>query len=125
MKFVCDKCNTKYSIADERVHGRVLKIRCKTCDNIVTVREPHAPAPAPAPAPVQSKHPSFGFDQGEDRTVVSSGPMPGTDSPLLGGGDDDEWYVSFDGDQEGPFSLDKALERVRSERPRGREVHCW
>ena len=38
MKFVCDKCNTRYSIADERVHGRVLKIRCKACNHVITVR---------------------------------------------------------------------------------------
>ena len=47
MKFVCDKCNTRYSIADERVHGRVLKIRCKACNNVITVREEHVSFPLP------------------------------------------------------------------------------
>ena len=40
MKFVCDKCRTKYTIADEKVRGKVLKIRCKNCGNIIEVREP-------------------------------------------------------------------------------------
>ena len=40
MKFVCDRCQTKYSIADDRVRGKVLKVKCKTCGNVVTVREP-------------------------------------------------------------------------------------
>ncbi len=40
MKFVCDKCRTKYTIADDKVHGKVLKIRCKNCGNIIEVREP-------------------------------------------------------------------------------------
>lgn len=40
MKFVCDKCKTKYSIADEKVRRKVLKIRCKNCANIIVVRDP-------------------------------------------------------------------------------------
>jgi|GEM_PF-7103687 predicted Zn finger-like uncharacterized protein len=39
MKFVCDKCKTKYSIADEKVRRKVLKIRCKNCANVIIVRE--------------------------------------------------------------------------------------
>jgi len=39
MKFVCDRCQTKYSIADERVRGKVLKVKCKSCANVITVRE--------------------------------------------------------------------------------------
>jgi len=39
MKFVCERCHTKYSIADEKVRGKVLKVRCKTCENVITVRE--------------------------------------------------------------------------------------
>ena len=46
MKFVCDRCQTKYSIADEKVRGKILKVRCKSCTNIITVRE-EVPAPAP------------------------------------------------------------------------------
>lgn len=39
MKFVCERCHTKYSIADEKVRGKVLKVRCKSCENVITVRE--------------------------------------------------------------------------------------
>jgi predicted Zn finger-like uncharacterized protein len=40
VKFSCNKCDTKYSIADEKVRGKVLKIRCKKCENIIVLREP-------------------------------------------------------------------------------------
>ncbi|MFH2005745.1 MAG: GYF domain-containing protein [bacterium] len=40
MKFVCSKCKTKYTISDEKVHGKVLKIRCKNCSSVIEVREP-------------------------------------------------------------------------------------
>ena len=39
MKFLCDRCKTRYSIGDERVRGKILKIRCKHCSNVITVRE--------------------------------------------------------------------------------------
>jgi predicted Zn finger-like uncharacterized protein len=99
MKFSCDKCNTRYSIADERVRGRVLKIRCKACNHVITVREPD-PLPS-EPHAVSDEH-----------TVVSTGPLstaapPSTEAP-------DEWYVSFDGDQEGPLPLQRARDRVRT-----------
>jgi predicted Zn finger-like uncharacterized protein len=38
MKIVCDSCGAKYSIADEKVAGKVFKIRCKKCSNTIVVR---------------------------------------------------------------------------------------
>ncbi|MFB6262777.1 MAG: GYF domain-containing protein [Bradymonadaceae bacterium] len=32
MKFFCDRCSTKYSIADEKVRGKVVKVRCKVIE---------------------------------------------------------------------------------------------
>src|SRR6185295_1549861 len=104
MKFVCDSCNTKYSIADERVHGRVLKIRCKTCDHVITVREEMKATPA-----ASSIAEALGrnlAEAGEEHTMVSTAP------PAAPAEQADEWYVSFDGDQEGPMPLVRAIERV-------------
>src|SRR5438552_3357597 len=54
MKFVCDRCQTKYSIADEKVRGKILKVRCKTCSNVITVREATAVKPSsPSLAPIR------------------------------------------------------------------------
>src|ERR1043166_678517 len=39
VKFLCDRCKTQYSIGDDRVRGKILKIRCKNCGNVITVRE--------------------------------------------------------------------------------------
>jgi len=39
MKFVCEQCSTHYSIADEKVRQKILRIRCKNCGNVITVRE--------------------------------------------------------------------------------------
>lgn len=40
MQFVCDRCKTKYEIDEARVRGKSLKIRCRSCGNIVEVRDP-------------------------------------------------------------------------------------
>lgn len=61
MKFYCDNCHAKYAIADEKVRGKILKVRCKKCSHVITVREPRAPAgaaskpqaPRPPAAPAQ------------------------------------------------------------------------
>jgi predicted Zn finger-like uncharacterized protein len=48
MKIVCGSCQAKYSIADEKVAGKVFKIRCKRCSEVIVVRgdqeEPEAAA---------------------------------------------------------------------------------
>ena len=55
MKIVCDSCGTKYSIADDKVRGKVFKIRCKKCSHIIVVRggetaaDPEAAAAAARP----------------------------------------------------------------------------
>ena len=57
MKFVCDRCQTRYSIADEKVRKKILRIRCKTCGNVIIVQgEPVVSGDAvPAAAPAAPK----------------------------------------------------------------------
>jgi predicted Zn finger-like uncharacterized protein len=50
MKIVCDSCGTKYSISDDKVRGKVFKIRCKKCSHIIVVRGTNEAAAAAAPA---------------------------------------------------------------------------
>ena len=38
MKIVCESCAAKYSIADEKVVGKVFKLRCKKCSEVMVVR---------------------------------------------------------------------------------------
>jgi predicted Zn finger-like uncharacterized protein len=38
MKIVCQSCGAKYSIADEKVAGKVFKIRCKKCSATIVVK---------------------------------------------------------------------------------------
>ena len=37
MKITCDSCGAKYTIADDKVRGRKVKIRCKGCGTAIVV----------------------------------------------------------------------------------------
>lgn len=76
MKIVCDNCSAKYSIADEKVAGKVFKIRCKKCTNVIVVRGDQIAAAEEEEAATQV------FDYGSDQV----------------------WHVVVDGDQQGPYA---------------------
>ncbi len=75
MKFVCDRCQTRYSIADEKVRQKILRIRCKTCGNVIVVQGDRGSASGAALGAGASES----FESA--RTSVSSGPKPVPSSP--------------------------------------------
>jgi TonB family protein len=90
MKIVCDACQAKYSISDDKVQGKVFKIRCKKCSNIIVVRG-GASVAEPAPPPQQEK----------DTRVYDYGYEGGDHAP---GGDEAVWHVVINQDQVGPMT---------------------
>jgi predicted Zn finger-like uncharacterized protein len=74
MKIVCDSCGAKYSIADEKVAGKIFKIRCKKCSSVLEVRGDQAGA-----------HPSADASEPQDS------------------GGEATWYIVVDGEQKGPL----------------------
>jgi predicted Zn finger-like uncharacterized protein len=130
VKFLCDRCKTRYSIGDDRVRGKILKIRCKNCANVITVREgmPEPDAvPVAAGAPRRNKT-TTAAPEVESSTATAQGGALGAafanamskPPPAL----EEEWYVSIDGDQSGPFTLGEAQRWVGS-KPFDAELHCW
>lgn len=60
MKFLCDNCKAKYQIADEKVAGKTVRMKCRKCGHQIEVRAavtettslaPPKPAVAPLAAP--------------------------------------------------------------------------
>jgi predicted Zn finger-like uncharacterized protein len=135
MKFFCDRCKTRYSIADERVRGKILKIRCKNCANVITVREgmsqdgPVAAAdPRPrrtSAAPGASLTGSPAASRPLEAAFASAMSAPAIKvPPAAPDALEEEWYVSIDGEQSGPFSLHEAQAWVGARRPSD-ELYCW
>src|SRR5690242_7815253 len=48
MKVTCQSCQAKYTIADEKVRGKVAKIRCKKCGTTIIVNGTDAVSGAPS-----------------------------------------------------------------------------
>ncbi|HVV82576.1 MAG TPA: GYF domain-containing protein [Kofleriaceae bacterium] len=92
MKIVCDACAAKYSIADDKVKGKVFKIRCKKCSNIIVVRGNAGAADEPAAGP---------YDQKETRVYDYGSQDGGAAAPA----DDVVWHVVIDQEQVGPISV--------------------
>jgi predicted Zn finger-like uncharacterized protein len=85
MKIVCGSCQAKYSIADEKVAGKVFKIRCKRCSEVIVVRGDldHDAAP-------ETSHGNGSYDAGGN----------GADDTSV----DAIWHVVVNGEQAGPYT---------------------
>jgi predicted Zn finger-like uncharacterized protein len=83
MKIVCEACQAKYSIADDKVRGKIFKIRCKKCSHVIVVRGTGDGAMSSA--------------SGEFAAVPSSGASA---SPFAS---EASWHIVVDGEQVGPL----------------------
>ncbi len=101
MKIICDACSAKYSIADEKVRGKVFKIRCKKCSNVILVR-----GDEPEPAPMEAQAPAA--------TTVSPRPA----------GIADEWYVVINQEQVGPLAPSQVREKIEQGEING-DTFAW
>jgi TonB family protein len=99
MKIVCDACSAKYSISDDKVQGKVFKIRCKKCQNIIVVRG-GVQASEPEPKPLEKE--TRVYDYGDGTGAAD------------GGSDDQVWYIVVDQEQVGPLSVAEVQERFLS-----------
>jgi predicted Zn finger-like uncharacterized protein len=145
MKFVCDRCQTKYSIADDKVRGKVLKVRCKTCQNVITVREAGAKPSVGSLAPVRpSQRPSQDLaplahnpQENIERTSIAPAPAelmadmlsnqprrPTPPPPPPLGGDGVEWFLALEGAQHGPFTRKLLVDRLVG-LPKDADAHVW
>ena len=135
MKFHCDRCKTKYSISDDRVRGKILKIRCKNCSAVITVREEGAAAAKPTSPTQEAAGTGAGAEaQRAGQKALAGAFKKSVTEPAIDPGHsgssappvslEAEWYLSIDGDQEGPFSLEEARAWVQA-KAADDELHCW
>src|SRR4051794_29255112 len=96
MKIICDSCGTKYSISDDKVRGKVFKIRCKKCSHIIVVRGTNEAAASATPA--------------------------ATATPAVAAADG--WHLVVDGDQVGPVGEPEIRARVERGEING-ETYVW
>ncbi len=113
MKFYCDSCNTKYKISDDKVKGKILKIRCKNCQHIIVVRETGVEPTANLGNPL--------LKDGQAPLTAIHQAVPGL---IPKAPDTTDWYVAIKGKQVGPMKKDGVLNLYRNNRIHDRS-HCW
>ena len=104
MKIVCDNCATKYSIADEKVRGKVFKIRCKKCSHIIVVRG----AEGGGASQGEEAQGSDGFPGGDEQATMAAGHGA---PQMAGGASDAVWHLVIDREQVGPLSPHEVREK--------------
>jgi predicted Zn finger-like uncharacterized protein len=80
MKVTCQSCQAKYTIADEKVRGKVAKIRCKKCGTTIIVNGTDGAVAAPSDHPVadytqqgaNSEQWTVLVGEGDQRTVTAA-----------------------------------------------------
>jgi predicted Zn finger-like uncharacterized protein len=105
MKVVCESCQAKYQVPDERVAGKKLKIRCKRCGATVLIRGDLTQVGLADSAHADSVQP-----------VVDEGVAAASGEP--------EWHASVDGQSFGPFDTTQLLLWLE-EQPNGWDAHVW
>ena len=109
MKIVCESCNTKYTIADDKVRGKVFKIRCKKCQNVIVVKgtdggEEGRTTPAP-PEMTLTPPPAADFLSAEMATVPAAAAAAPAATAV--------WHLAIGKDQKGPFTAAEVKDRAR------------
>lgn len=122
MKFTCDSCNAQYMISDDKVGPTGVKVRCKKCGHVITVRRGEEAAAAAPTAPTSSPSgdgldaelgSAFDSAFGEKPPAPAPGPdldatqamSPGDAQRIAGASASTEWYVAIGEAQVGPLPI--------------------
>lgn len=104
MKTECEKCGARYRIPEEKLEGKLLKIKCKKCEHIFTVRDMLAAPSRDALSSVSRK-----------TGVIST--LNNSEIPR-------EWYYAVNGQSFGPYSDLELVERFENAQL-GSDAHVW
>jgi predicted Zn finger-like uncharacterized protein len=154
VKFLCDNCKAKYQIADEKVAGKTVRMKCRKCGHQIEVRAavtetsvssapPRPPLTGAAPRPPQKSLAtslSAAKPRAPSPSVAPGGALAGAfksnvqDAPASVPGDSpstsielsvtDEWYVAINGVPVGPVRISE-LRRKAAAGAVTEESLCW
>ncbi|MBN2724508.1 MAG: zinc-ribbon domain-containing protein [Deltaproteobacteria bacterium] len=136
MNFICDKCTTRYSIPDEKVAGKILKLRCKKCGNTIVLKDPKATSELSRVAKTDEGHvllqnafkqslskqlsttersgitDDIDTSSNADKTQIAR--IPGFNESVP---HEEEWYLADSRGQAGPMTLSELIARIKRGEP--------
>lgn len=113
MNFACHQCERRYTIADEKVRGRTLKVRCKSCQAIIEVRGPAEPEEESTRALSR-----------EDLELLRAAEREAARAPAAEPAPVATWFIMVRGTQEGPLTAEQ-LEEARTRGDFTARTFCW
>jgi predicted Zn finger-like uncharacterized protein len=149
VKFLCDNCKAKYQIADEKVAGKTVRMKCRKCGHQIEVRAavtetstanapPRPPAKPPARggsglattfsatkprAPSSPPH-APGALAGAFQRQVAEAPASVSGKASIELSVTDEWYVAINGVPVGPVRISE-LRRKAAAGAVTEDSLCW
>jgi predicted Zn finger-like uncharacterized protein len=139
MRFSCENCHAKYQVADEKVAGKTIRMKCRKCGNSIEVKPVLAAEASLAATEQHAAAPETRVGDGVGAQSVLGGAFPGPDGPpsrgpfdsspgfdrapdslrlALGGPEGAElpahfWYVAIGGAPVGPIALAEVIAKAR------------
>lgn len=117
MKVSCPSCDAKYTIADDKVVGKKIKVRCKTCSTQILV---DGAVPLP-----QGEQPSSGSESdsaSDSGTQPESLPAPA--DPSMESNESDAWTVNLSESDERTMTTTEIVE-ASLKNELGADVFVW
>jgi predicted Zn finger-like uncharacterized protein len=105
MKVVCEGCQAKYRLPDDRISGRKLKIRCRRCGGTMVIEGEHGQVSASG-ALLDPSTPPGGMTLPPPVEAMQRPSQPVSATP--------QWHISVDGAESGPYSLAQVVQRLQS-----------
>src|SRR5512140_2740946 len=100
MKIVCDACQAKYSIADDKIQGKAFKIRCKKCNHIIVVKVGAEGASTTSGAAAEKPRSTGSYAAAAAASPAASPARAAAPAPVA---EQAVWHVVIDGEQVGPI----------------------
>ena len=118
MQFSCDSCKTLLQIADEKVRGKRLVVRCKRCGAKITISDPLMANKQVVARPVQPKTPAAGVSV----PAPAPAPAPAAPAPAPAAAKAPEEDSKRDSDTESTVAMDsdlleRAVQASKAENP--------
>ena len=141
MKFLCEHCKAKYQVADDKVAGKTVRMKCRKCGHPIEVRATTSdvtvvppPAPAARVAAAPAAKPPFKPSatttdalSGAFVNRVQNAPVSATNpgaGPTRDLSSPEPWFVGINGAPVGPLTV----EEFRQKASHGAITHeslCW
>jgi predicted Zn finger-like uncharacterized protein len=144
MKFLCGNCKAKYQIADEKISGRTLRMKCRRCQHDIIIRGQEegqaegqariAPAAAmggaarspqaPRPQAPAKRAPAPASALGADFRRSVGGPSPKRPPPPAPPAPVELWHVAINDVPVGPIRREEVEKKIQTGAVNGESL-CW